>query len=163
MTVKELCEKYPISQQAVYAKIKRKSAQLDGHITKSGGLLVIDKYAEECLKPKCADFTLVRKIQNLQNQFDNKNTECENLKKSLSDEIAKNEKLQNCLDSKNLEIEKLQSQLAKRDLKKSDFDNLADMLKSEILKISDKIDDVQNSISEITTKNSNGIIRLLKK
>ncbi|MBD5528759.1 MAG: hypothetical protein HDR02_10215 [Lachnospiraceae bacterium] len=163
MTVKEFSEKYQISQQAVYAKIKRKSAQLDGHITKSGGLLVIDKYAEECLKPKCADFMLVRKIQNLQNQFDNKNTECENLKKSLADEITKNEKLQNCLDDKNSEIEKLQGQLAERDLKKSDFDNFIDILKIEILKISDKIDNVQNSISETTKKNSNGIIGLLKK
>ena len=62
MTVKKFCEKYPISQQAVYAKIKRKSAQLDDHITKLNGLLVIDEYAEECLKPKCADYTLVRKI-----------------------------------------------------------------------------------------------------
>ncbi len=62
MTVKEFSEKYQISQQAVYAKIKRKAAQLDGHVAKSGGLLVIDDYAEECLKHKCADFTLVRKI-----------------------------------------------------------------------------------------------------
>ena len=146
MTVKELSEKYHISQQAVYAKIKRKAAQLDGHITKSGGLLVIDEYAEECLKPKCSDFTLLKKMQN---QLDDKNAECENLKKSLANEIAKNEKLQ--------------SQLAERDLKKSDFDNFIDILKIEILKISDKIDNVQNSISGTTKKNSNGIIGLLKK
>ncbi|MDE5576466.1 MAG: hypothetical protein K2J11_03655, partial [Oscillospiraceae bacterium] len=145
-----------------YAKIKRKSAQLDGHVTKSGGQLVIDSYAEECLKPKCADFTLLKKFQNLQNQLDEKISECEELKKSLDNEISKNENLQIQLDDKNLEIKKLQSQLTKRDLKKSNFDNLADMLKSEILKISDKIDDVQNSISEITKKNSNGIIGLLK-
>ncbi len=163
MTVKEFCKKYPISQQAVYAKIKRKSAQLDGHITKSNGLLVIDEYAEECLKPKCADFTLVRKIQKLQNQLNDKNAECENLKKLLEDEISKNANLQNCLDNQNSEIEKLQSQLAEQNFKKSDFDNFTDILKSEILKISDKIDDMQNSISEITKKNSNGIIGLLKK
>ena len=148
MTVKELSEKYHISQQAVYAKIKRKAAQLDSHITKSGGLLVIDEYAEECLKPKCSDFTLLKKMQNLQIQLDDKNAECENLKKSLANEIAKNEKLQ--------------SQLAERDLNKSDFDNFIDILKIEILKISDKIDNVQNSISETTKKNSNGIIDCLK-
>ena len=163
MTVKELSEKYHISQQAVYAKIKRKSAQLDGHITKSGGQLVIDEYAEECLKPKYSDFTILKKMQNLQNQLDDKNAEYENLKKILEDEISKNANLQNCFDNQNSEIEKLQSQLAEQNLKKSDFDNFAEMLKIEILKISDKIDDVQNSISEITKKNSNGIIGLLKK
>ena len=149
MTVKEFSKKYQISPQAVYAKIRKKKTLLDGHVIKSGGQLVIDEYAEECLKPKCADFTLVRKIQKLQNQLDGKNAECENLKKSLADEITKNEKLQ--------------SQLTKQDLKKSDFDNLADMLKSEILKISDKIDNVQNSILENTKKGGSSIIGLLKK
>ena len=163
MTVKEFSEKYHISQQAVYAKIKRKSAQLDGHITKLNGRLVIDEYAEECLKPKCVDVTLVRKIQKLQNQLDGKNAECENLKKLLEDEITKNEKLQNYLDDKNSEIEKLQGQLAEGDLKKSNFDNFADLLKNEILKISDKIDDVQNSIFENTKKGGSSIIGLLKK
>ena len=126
-------------------------------------MLVIDEYAEECLKPKCADFTLVRKIQNLQNQLDGKNAECENLKKSLSDEILKNANLQNCLDDKNSEIEKLQSQLIEQILKKSDFDNLADTLKNEFLIISNKIDDVQNSIFENTKKSGSSIIGLLKK
>ena len=163
MTVKEFSEKYHISQQAVYAKIKRKSAQLDGHIAKSGGQLVIDEYAEECLKPKYSDFTLLKKMQNLQIQLDNKNAECENLKKSLSDEILKNANLQNCLDDKNSEIEKLQSQLMEQNFKKSDFDNLADILKNEILKISEKIDDVQNSIFENTKKSGSSIIGLLKK
>lgn len=163
MTVKEFSKKYQISPQAVYAKIRKKKTLLDGHITKSGGQLVIDEYAEECLKPKFADFTLVRKVQKLQNQLDGKNAECENLKKSLADEITKNEKLQNCLDDKNSEIEKLQSQLAERDFKKSDFNNLTDILKNEILKISDKIDDVQNSIFENTKKGGSSIIGLLKK
>ena len=93
MTVKEFCKNYQITQQAAYVKIKRKSAQLDGHITKSNGLLVIDEYAEECLKPKYSDFTLLKKMQNLQIQLDDKNAECENLKKSLSDKICKSAKL----------------------------------------------------------------------
>ena len=163
MTVKEFSEKYQISQQAVYAKIKRKSAQLDGHITKSDGQLVIDEYAEEYLKPKCTDFTLVRKIQNLQNQLDEKASECEELKKSLDNEISKNKNLQIQLDDKNSEIKKLQCQLTEKNLKNSDFDIFTDILKSEILKISDKIDDVQNSIFENTKKNGSGIIGLLKK
>ena len=78
MTVKEFSKKYQISQQAVYAKIKRKSAQLDGHVTKSGGQLVIDKYAKECLKPnvqishllekfKIYKISLMKKFRNVKN------------------------------------------------------------------------------------------------
>ena len=87
--------------------------------------------------------------KNLQNQLDDKNAECENLKKLLKDEITKNEKLQ--------------SQLTEQDLKKFDFDNIADMLKNEFLIISDKIDDVQNSIFENTKKSGSSIIGPLKK
>ena len=163
MTVKEFSEKYQISQQAVYAKIKRKSAQLDCHITKSSGQFVVDEYPEEFLKRKCADFTLVRKIQKFQNQLDEKTLECDELKKLFDNEFSKNANLQNCLDDKNSEIEKLQCQLAEQNLKKSDFDKFAEMLKTEILKNSDKIDDLQNAISEITKKNGSGIIGLLKK
>ena len=57
----------------------------------------------------------------------------------------------------------MQSQLTEQSLKKSDFDNFAEMLKSEIIKISDKIDDVQNSIFENTKKGGGSIIGLLKK
>lgn len=54
MTVKEFCEKYKISHQAVYAKIRKKKNLLDGHILKSG-CLVLDSFAEETLKPVSAD------------------------------------------------------------------------------------------------------------
>lgn len=50
-----------------------------------------------------------------------------------------------------------------QNFKKSDFDNLADILKNKILKISEKIDDVQNSIFENTKKSGSSIIGLLKK
>lgn len=163
MTVKGFSEKYQISPQAVYAKIRKKKNVLDGHITKSGGQLVIDEYAEELLKPKCANFTLLEKIKNLQNQLDVKISECEKLKNSLDAEILKSEKLQIRLNDKISENDILQKQLAEQSLKKSDFDNFAEMLKSEILKISNKIDDTQNSIFEITKKSGNGIMGLLKK
>ena len=66
MTVKEFCAKYQITKQAAYAKIKRKSAQLDGHVTKSGGQLVIDEFAENFLAPRPPDYFLLEKNKNLQ-------------------------------------------------------------------------------------------------
>ena len=44
MTVREFCEKYEISHQAVYKKMKKFGNQLDGHIYKKG-CLQLDDYA----------------------------------------------------------------------------------------------------------------------
>ena len=163
MTVKDFCEKYQITPQAVYAKIKRKAALLDSHVLKSNGQLEIDDYAEKLLKPRCTDLTLLEKVQNLKTQLDEKTSECEELKKSLADEISKNENLQVLLNKKTSKIEDLENQLAKQNSKNADFENLAAALKTEILNISEKIDSVQISISEITKRSSGGLAGLLKK
>ena len=90
MRIKEFCEKYQITPQAVYAKIKRKAEQLDSHVMKLGGQLEIDDYAEKLLKPRCTDLALLEKVQNLKTKIDEKISECEELKKSLADETSKN-------------------------------------------------------------------------
>ena len=100
MTVKDFREKYQITPQAVYAKIKRKAALLDSHVMKSNGQLEIDDYAEKLLKPRRTDFTLLEKVQNLKIQLEKKISECEDLKKSLADEISKNENLKVLLNEK---------------------------------------------------------------
>ena len=163
MTVKDFCEKYQITPQAVYAKIKRKAEQLDSHVMKSNGQLEIDDYAEKLLKPQHTDLTLWEKVQNVKKQLDKKTSEREELKKSLADEISKNENLQVLLNEKISKIEDLENQLAEQNSKNADFENLAAALKNEILNVSEKIDNVQLSISEITKRSSGGLAGLLKK
>ena len=163
MTVKDFCEKYQITPQAVYAKIKRKAELLNGHVMKSNGQLEIDDYAEKLLKPRYTDLALLEKVQNLKTQLDEKTSECEELKKSLADEITKNENLKVLLNEKTSKIENLKNQLAEQNSKNADFENLAAMLKNEILNVSEKIDNVQLSISEITKRSSGGLAGLLKK
>lgn len=107
MTVKEFSEKYQISQQAVYAKIKRKSAQFDGHITKSGGQLVIDEFAENILAPRPPDYFLLEKNKNLQEALNMKDTELYNLKFECDRKMKKYEDLKNELTEKNQKIENL--------------------------------------------------------
>lgn len=163
MRIKEFCEKYQITPQAVYAKIKRKAELLNSHVMKSNGQLDIDDYAEKLLKPRCTDHTLLEKVQNLKSQLDEKSSECEELKKSLADEISKNENLQVLLNEKTSKIEDLENQLAEQNSKNADFENLAAALKTEILNVSEKVDSIQLSISEITKKSSGGLAGLLKK
>ena len=163
MRIKEFCEKYQITPQAVYAKIKRKATQLDSHVMKLGGQLEFDDYAEELLKPRCTDLTLLEKFQNIKTQLDEKSSECEELKKSLAEEISKNESLQVLLNEELSKVEDLKNQLTEQNSKNADFENLAAMLKNEILNVSEKIDSVQLSISEITKRSSGGLAGLLKK
>lgn len=51
MTIKELCRKYDCDKTSIYRKIKRKGMELEGHILNENGVIIIDEYAEEMLKP----------------------------------------------------------------------------------------------------------------
>ena len=175
MTVKEFCKKYPISQQAVYAKIKRKSAQLDGHITKSGGQLVIDEFAEKILAPRPPDYFLLEKNKNLQEALNKKDTELynlkyecdrkmkkyEDLKNELTEKNQKIENLQTALAEKNSEIENLKNQLAEKNLKIADYEKSAAAQSEENLKLSETVrlltDEILNrdgKIEELQNRNA---------
>ena len=53
MRVSTFCEKYKISSQAVYKKMQKHKARLEGHIKKDkGNVLDLDDYAVKFLKPK---------------------------------------------------------------------------------------------------------------
>ena len=53
MRVSEFCEKYKISNQAVYRKMKKQKSRLEGHIKKDkGNVLDLDNFVVGLLKPK---------------------------------------------------------------------------------------------------------------
>lgn len=160
LTVKELSEKYQISRQAIYAKIKRKSAQLDGHVTKSGGQLVIDDYAEKILMPRPPDYFLLEKNKNLREALNAKDTEAYNLKYECDRKMKKYENMKNELTEKNHKIENLQSELSEinrkienfknqldeKNLKISDYEKSAAALSDENLKLSETVRLLTNEI-----------------
>ena len=151
ITIKEFCQKYKVSPQGVYAKIKRKSAQLDGHIEKSNGQLVIDSYAEKVLFPRPPDSFLIEKNNSLQAELSAKSVKVSSLtldtdlqkKKiaSLRSEAAENYKkatdYQNQLSQKILEVKNLESQLADEKVKNESFEKSLSALSNEMKKISD--------------------------
>lgn len=160
MTVKKLSEKYQISRQAIYAKIKRKSAQLDGHIMKSGGQLVIDDYAEMILMPRPPDCFLLEKNKNLQATLNEKDMEAYNLKYECDRKMKKYENMKNELTEKNQKIENLQSELSEinrkienfknqldeKNLKIADYEKSASALSEENLKLSETVRLLTNEI-----------------
>ncbi|MCI7498529.1 MAG: hypothetical protein MSA82_03870 [Oscillospiraceae bacterium] len=57
MRICEFCKTFQISHQAVYAKIKKYAAQLEGHISKDkGNVTDLDPFAVNLLKPKKASY-----------------------------------------------------------------------------------------------------------
>lgn len=57
MRISEFCKNFQISHQAVYAKIKKYAAELEGHISKDeGNVTDLDPFAVNLLKPKKASY-----------------------------------------------------------------------------------------------------------
>ena len=57
MRISEFCKTFQISHQAVYAKIKKYAAELEGHISKDkGNVTDLDPFAVNLLKPKKASY-----------------------------------------------------------------------------------------------------------
>ena len=53
MRISEFCKNFQVSHQAVYAKIKKYAAELEGHISKDkGNVTDLDPFAVNLLKPK---------------------------------------------------------------------------------------------------------------
>lgn len=62
MRICEFCKTFQISHQAVYAKIKKYAAELEGHISKDkGNVLDLDPFAVNLLKPKKASYKALDK------------------------------------------------------------------------------------------------------
>ena len=148
MTVKEFCEKYKISHQAVYTKIRKKKNLLDGHIFKDG-CLVLDSFAEEALKPVSADGRFFEESEVLKIELAKKNQNLENLQDELYFKNEKIDNLEKSLTAKISENEILQKQLAEQNLKNDDLIKSVERLSEEILEKSKTIDKLQNDISEL--------------
>ena len=57
MRISEFCKTFQVSHQAVYAKIKKYAAELEGHISKDkGNVTDLDPFAVNLLKPKKASY-----------------------------------------------------------------------------------------------------------
>ena len=147
MTVKALCEKYKISHQAVYAKIRKKKKLLDGHIFKDG-CLMLDDYAVEMLKPVSADGRFFEESEILKNELEKKSKNFENLQDELYFKNEKIAKLEKSLNDKISEIDNLQKQLAEQNSKNADLIKSVERLTAEIAEKSKIIDKLQNEAAE---------------
>ncbi|MCM1330700.1 MAG: hypothetical protein NC253_14850 [Ruminococcus sp.] len=148
MTVKQFCEKYEISHQAVYAKIQKKADVLKGHISKHG-CLVLDDFAVETLKPVSADSRFFKESEILKSELARKSKDFENLQSELNFKNEKIVKLENSLNDKTAEIEFFKNQLAEQNLK---IEVLRKQLDDENSKNADLTKSVERLTDEIAEK-----------
>lgn len=147
MTVKELCKKYKISHQAVYAKIRKKKNLLDGHIFKDG-CLMLDDYAAEMLKPISAGGRYFEESEILKNELAKKGKDFENLQDELYFKNEKIAKLENSLNDKISEIEILQKRLDEENCKNADLTKSVIQLTDEITEKSKVIEKLKQEAEQ---------------
>lgn len=89
MRISEFCKTFQVSHQAVYAKIQKYAAELEGHISKDkGNVTDLDPFAVNLLKPKKASYKALDE-RNLYLYKKNKEIVSENERfKAERDELA---------------------------------------------------------------------------
>lgn len=94
MRISEFCKTFQVSHQAVYAKIKKYTAELEGHITKDeGNVTDLDPFAVNLLKPKREtykalderNYYLFKKNKEIVSENERFRAECEEMASKIAD------------------------------------------------------------------------------
>lgn len=104
ITVKAFCQKYDVTHQTVYKKIKRKWQILKEHIFKKDNLMMLDEYAENLLKPYSSEVEFREKNNFLQIQLLEKNKKIENLTEEINYQKREILQLEDKLKNSGIEI-----------------------------------------------------------
>ena len=166
MTVREFCEKYTISHQAVYKKIKKLGDQLDGHVYKRG-CLWIDPTAENLLKPLYNDYKIVVENVQLRNKLRDKESSIYHLEKDVESKNSENDDLKKSLDEKMSDNADLENRLAVQISKNDENDKTINRLSEDIAEKNKLIGELRSANAELTEQlnsKSGGVLKsLLKK
>lgn len=114
LTVKEFCKKYDCDYSAVYRKIKKKFPMENPHIKVINGVIHLDKYAEDILKPGIKQQEikqLISKGKNYEWDIDRKNGQILIAKTKRKEAEERAEMLLNQLSEKEVIINKLTNEL----------------------------------------------------
>lgn len=111
ISVKEFCQKYNVTHQTVYIKIKRKRQSLNDHIFQKDNIMMLDKYAENLLKPYRPEAEFEEKILFLQIQLSEKNEKIKNLTEEVNYKKNKISQLEREIENAKSEIFQLNEKL----------------------------------------------------
>lgn len=135
ITVKAFCQKYDVTHQTVYKKIKRKQRELDEHIFRKGRCMILDEYAENLLKPYRPEVELEEKLTEEVNRKLQLEQELENARSEIFRLCEKAEKLENEKNEKIKEFENAKNEIFQLNEKIQNLENekIADFEKQQNL------------------------------
>lgn len=149
ISVKDYAAKHKVSLQTVYKKIRKAGTELDGHIIKSGGCLVLDEIAEEKLKPRTRDCYLIEKIETLKKQAEQDSLKIYNLTYERDGIRKKYEDRQTDTERQDEEIARLKNLLYEADGQIADMKSRLDGKDTQIYFLKNDLDGRDKKIAEL--------------
>ena len=149
MTVKEYAEQQHVSRQSVNSKINRHKEELKNHVCTDNGKKVLDRFAQEFLKPTNGNVLLINKNADLEKSLAIEKSESkqnkalaesqENMAKSLAYELKMKNKvfedhvdimkeMEKCIIEQNAVIAQKDERIAELTAKAAAFENFAERL-----------------------------------
>ena len=149
MTVKECAEQQHVSRQSVNSKINRHKEELKNHVCTDNGKKVLDRFAQEFLKPTNGNVLLINKNADLEKSLAIEKSESkqnkalaesqENMAKSLDYELKIKNKvfqdyvgimkeMEKCIIEQNAVIAQKDERIAELTAKAAAFENFAERL-----------------------------------
>ena len=149
MTVKEYAEQQHVSRQSVNSKINRHKEELKNHVCTDNGKKVLDRFAQEFLKPTNGNVLLINKNADLEKSLAIEKSESkqnkalaesqENMAKSLDYELKIKNKvfqdyvgimkeMEKCIIEQNAVIAQKDERIAELTAKAAAFENFAERL-----------------------------------
>lgn len=122
MTVKKYAAERHISQQAVYAKIRRNADKLKPHIFKQKGKMLLDETAQEMLKPIDCNAGLIAKSLKLEDTVRAKSKETDIYLRDIKELATKCEDLRNELSERDGKIAILKQELSDEKAKTAELE-----------------------------------------
>ena len=149
MTVKEYAEQQHVSRQSVNSKINRHKEELKNHVCTENGKKVLDRFAQEFLKPTKGNVLLINKNADLEKSLAIEKSESkqnkalaesqENMAKSLDYELKIKNKvfedyvrimkeMEKCIIEQNDVVAQKDERIAELTAKAAAFENFAERL-----------------------------------
>ena len=149
MTVKEYADQQHVSRQSINSKINRHKEELKNHVCTENGKKVLDRFAQEFLKPTKGNVLLINKNADLEKSLAIEKSESkqnkalaesqENMAKSLDYELKIKNKvfedyvgimkeMEKCIIEQNAVIAQKDERIAELTAKAAAFENFAERL-----------------------------------
>lgn len=143
ISVKEYAKEQGISTQAVYKKIRKRKAELNGHILRVGGKTYLDETAQKILKPTGGNAYLIDKAKTAQKELKSTEEDMRDLYDELSMQKKETNRVYGELTSKVDKIKELKAVISEKD-------KTIEMLSDRLNLITDSLNQVQSDLERLS-------------